>query len=277
MSSSSTTSQASALDSGMEALAGLNLLSLQETQGATSLIDTTAAISSMVDQLSGLPTTPPSLFIDLEGVELSRHGTISIMQIHNHTNGQNYLVDVKTLGRGAFSTPGALTVNTLKAVLESSSIPKVFFDVRNDSDALYSHYGIELRGAQDLQLMELAARAGSRKFISGLKKCIENDMPMTSIEKDNRAKAKDEGLKLFAPEKGGSYEVFNQRPLPEKIRIYCVQDVHYLPRLWEVYNRKLSARWRAKVQDATEHRVMQSQAPDYNGKGRHMTLAPRGW
>ncbi|KAI1160688.1 ribonuclease H-like protein [Nemania serpens] len=275
MSPLATTQQASVLGSSMEALKNLTL---NETHEETySFLDTTAAISSVVDEFSGLPSSPPSLYIDLEGVNLSRRGTISILQIHIRTTSQNYVVDVMKLGEAAFLTQGSRTVNTLKSILESPSIPKVFFDVRNDSDALYSHYGIELQGIQDLQLMEFATRTHRKTFVCGLKKCIEKDLPMTNTERHDWMMAKEEGLELFAPEKGGSYEVFNQRPLPEKIRIYCVQDVHYLPRLWDLYNRKLTGGWKTKVQDATEDRVVQSQARDFNGKGRHMTLAPEGW
>ncbi|TGJ84814.1 hypothetical protein E0Z10_g3982 [Xylaria hypoxylon] len=252
--------------------------SLNEPQDEShGVLDNIAAISSLVDKLSGLPSMPPSIYIDLEGVNLSRHGTISILQIHVRTTSQNYLLDIKTLGKAAFLTPGTRTLSTLKSILESSSIPKVFFDVRRDSDALYSHYGIQLQGIQDLQLMELATRTHGRTFISGLKKCIEKDMPMTSTEKRHWLMTKEEGLKLFDPEKGGSYEVFNQRPLPEKIRVYCVQDVHYLPCLWDVYNRKLTASWKTRVQRATDDRVAQSQTQDFNPKSPHMARAPEGW
>ncbi|KAI1126748.1 ribonuclease H-like protein [Nemania abortiva] len=244
---------------------------------AYSIIDTAPGISSLLDTLSGLPSDPPSIYIDLEGPNLSRHGSVSIMQIHLPTTSQNYLVDVTTLGAAAFLTQGAHTPSTLKDILESPSIPKVFFDVRMDSDALYSHYGIKLQGVQDLQLMELATRQGRKAFIFGLKRCFEKDMDMPITEREKWTAAKDEGRKLFAPEKGGSYEVFNQRPLSEKIALYCVQDVQYLPRLWGLYNQKLSAKWRVKVQDATGKRVLQSQAPDFNGEGQHMRLGPEGW
>ncbi|KAH8157573.1 hypothetical protein CIB48_g10679 [Xylaria polymorpha] len=222
-------------------------LSLNQTHG---ILDTSAAIASMIDTLSGLPSMPPSIYIDLEGVNLSRHGTVSILQIHVRTTSQTYL---------------------------SPFIPKVFFDVRRDSDALYSHYGIELQNIQDLQLMELATRTHGRNFINGLKKCIEKDMPMSSTERHDWLTTKEEGLKLFDPQKGGSYEVFNQRPLPEKIRIYCVQDVQYLPCLWDVYNRKLTAEWKTRVQCATEDRVERSQARDFNPNNPNMTRAPEGW
>lgn len=48
------------------------------------------------------------------------------------------------------------------------------------------------------------------------------------------------GLKLFAPERGGSYVIFNKRPMPQSIVEYCSQAVKYLPRLWTTYNSKLT-------------------------------------
>lgn len=153
-------------------------LSLEETQEASGMVDTAEAVSSMVDTLSGLPSTPPSIYVDLEGVNLSRHGTISILQIYVSTTAENYLVDVKTLGEAAFSTKGTSSSNTLKDILESESIPKVFFDVRNDSDALFSHYGIKLQGIHDVQLMEFATRMYPGFYICGLKKCIQRDVDM---------------------------------------------------------------------------------------------------
>ncbi|KAI0144640.1 ribonuclease H-like protein [Xylariaceae sp. FL1272] len=273
--SSSNTPHVATSDNGLDAL---QYLTLDEThKDINGLVGTAEAIAAMVDKLHGLPTHPPSLYIDLEGVNLSRHGTISILQIHVRTNSQNYLVDVKTLGEKAFSTRGTRTSTTLKSILESPLIPKVVFDIRNDSDALYSHYQIQVQGIQDLQLMELATRYGRKERIMGLKKCIEKDLPMTRIERLNWMRTKDEGLVLFAPEKGGTYEVFNERPLPEKIRMYCIQDVHFLPRLWDVYNRKLNPTWRARWEEATKARVLQSQTPNFDGKGQHMTLAPQGW
>ncbi|KAK5627045.1 hypothetical protein RRF57_002760 [Xylaria bambusicola] len=191
-------------------------------ENSDGLVDTISAISSMVDELSGLPTSPPSLYIDLEGVKSSRYGTLSILQIHARTTGKSYLIDAKTLQNHAFATPEVHTHNALKEILESPSIPKVFFDVRRDSDALYSHYGIALQGIQDLQLMELATRTSRKTFVSGLKKCVEMDLAMSPTERAIWTKEKEEGTSLFSPEKGGSYEVFNQRPLPEKIRLYCI-------------------------------------------------------
>ncbi|KAM0541752.1 hypothetical protein ACHAPJ_013109 [Fusarium lateritium] len=245
-------------------------------QPSVVFVDDTAAVSKLVDVLDSLPTDKPSIFIDLEGVNLSRHGTISIMQIYDHVAKRTYLVDVYILGSKCFSTPGS-NGRTLKQILESATIPKVFFDVRNDSDALYGNYQIDLAGIHDLQLMELATRTFSRRCVTGLSKCIEKDAPLSFIEIMTWMRTKEKGLHLFAPEKGGSYEVFNKRPLPEDIKLYCAQDVQILPRLWVHYNAKMGSRWREKVMAESKARVRLSQMASFNGKGRHMALAPVGW
>ncbi|KAF3799805.1 hypothetical protein GCG54_00009994 [Colletotrichum gloeosporioides] len=239
-------------------------------------VDTTAALARIVDALSGAVTSPPSLYVDLEGEYLGRLGTISIIQIYLSSRQQTYLIDVQTLGAASFSEPGT-NGTTLKTILESASITKVFFDVRNDSNALFSHFNIDLKGVEDLQLMELASRKSNKRLLYGLKKCIESDAPMTPGELLEWGRVKQQGLKLFSPDSGGSYAVFSQRPLPRDILSYCVQDVQYLPRLWKTYNEKLTPAWKLKVLQASQHRVIQSQAADYNGKGRHMAMAPKDW
>ncbi|CAI6087788.1 unnamed protein product [Clonostachys chloroleuca] len=244
-----------------------------------TFVDTQEVLSDAIDGLVDLPSSPPSLYVDLEGINLSRHGTISILQIHVRTTGHTYLIDVLTLGSLAFSTSGILhTETTLKSILESDQIPKVFFDVRNDSDALYSHYNISLSGIHDLQLMALATRnPGQRRVISGLAKCIEKDAPLSSVERSRLAAIKAKGSALFSPEKGGSYAVFDARPLSGEILDYCVQDTTILPRLWSHYDRQLSRAWDERVRDMSRRRVKESQSPAFNGKGQHMALGPVEW
>ncbi|PTU20307.1 hypothetical protein P175DRAFT_0517274 [Aspergillus ochraceoroseus IBT 24754] len=224
-----------------------------------NLVSTNADVAELVELLKKVPADPPSLFIDLEGVDLSRHGTISLLQIFALPQKQTHLVDIHKLKESAF-TQASVSGATLKDILESHSIKKVFFDVRNDSDALYSHFGINLAGIQDLQLMELATRRYSKKTNSWSWKAT-----------------KQQGLDLFAPERGGSYEVFNARPLAGEIIQYCIEDVRLLPRLWEKYNQKLTSHWRRKIDLEGQNRVRESQSSTFNGKGRHMTFAPKGW
>lgn len=239
----------------------------------SGLIDTRAAIASLVGSLSDLPNYPPSIYVDLEGVNLSRHGSISILQIYVRPTNKTYLVDVHTLKEEAFLT-SASNGQTLKGLLESSAISKAFFDIRNDSDALYSLFSIKVAGVCDIQLMELATRTFSKRCINGLAKCIERDLPMTKKERDDWKMTKDKGIRLFAPEHGGSYDVFNCRPLSDEVRKYCMQDVQFLPLLWLHYSSKLTQNWRRKVEDATNDRIKLSQSANFNGKGRHMALGP---
>ncbi|KAL7903800.1 ribonuclease H-like domain-containing protein [Trichoderma velutinum] len=176
-----------------------------------SLIDTVPRVSKMIDSLAGRPIEPPSIYIDVEGVNLCRHGTVSILQLYVLPSKQIYLIDVLSLRHECFTTRGE-SGNNLKDILESNAIPKVFFDVRNDSDALYSHFQIKLDGVLDLQLMKLATRSFSRRCVSGLSKCIEKDAPLSIHERRSWIQIKEKGQQLFNPDKGGSFEVFNERP-----------------------------------------------------------------
>jgi exonuclease 3'-5' domain-containing protein 1 len=186
-------------------------------------------------------------------------------------------VDVYTLKKKAFTVPSSKTGETLLSILESPERPKVFFDVRNDSDALFSHFGVKQAGVIDLQLMELATRSYPKRCVNGLAKCIDRDAPITEAQRGVWRESKDKGRQLFAPELGRSYEEFNARPLPESILAYCAQDVHILPDLWRHYDSRMSLGWKEKVEREAIDRVKQSQSPSYDGKGRHMALGPWRW
>ncbi|XHG05350.1 hypothetical protein AWENTII_008578 [Aspergillus wentii] len=240
------------------------------------LVDTCAGVAELVEALTDLPVSPPSLYVDLEGVNLSRHGTVSILQIYVLPQDQSYLVDVYTLGGEAFSTK-APNGRTLRDILESPTIPKVFFDVRNDSDALYGNFGVNLGGVQDLQLMELATRRFSRRYVSGLAKCIERDAIMPFAKRQLWKAAKEKGLDLYAPQRGGSFEVFNARPLSDDLALYCVQDVRSLPDLWETYHRRMTPAWAAMVEKTVRDRIAESQSASYESNGSQKALAPQGW
>lgn len=128
----------------------------------TEICDTTKGIGDLVDWLilrhSSLPEGhEPIIYIDLEGVDLCREGSISILTLLVvHSPGKPltdaYLIDVFSLGSQAFNTPG-IKETTLKDILQDEKIPKVFFDARNDSDALFAHFGVALHGVEDVQLM----------------------------------------------------------------------------------------------------------------------------
>ncbi|KAM0811431.1 putative Ribonuclease H-like domain-containing protein [Seiridium cardinale] len=275
MTSTVQTKQIGVEDSVTTVTSFLEVVHLQEDE-PYNFVDNPTKLSSVLDAIHDLPTNPPSLYIDLEGENLCRHGTISILQLYVYPTENTYLIDVYTLADAAFTTAGK-NGSTLKGILESSVVPKVFFDVRNDSDALYSHYKINLQGVQDLQLMELVTRQFAGRYINGLAKCIEKDLSFSPREKIAWQDTKKKGRQLFAPELGGSYKVFNDRPLSDAIKLYCVQDVKLLPRLWLHYNRLMTARKVEKVRQVAIERVRESQSSVYQPYGRQKALIPKGW
>ena len=240
------------------------------------LIDTLPSLTALLDELVAAQYGPTMLYVDLEGDDLSRHGTLSLMTVLVVPKQTVYLIDVTTLGATAFGTAGAKET-TLRNVLESGTYTKVFFDVRNDSDALFSLYGVSVSGVEDIQLMELASRDFSKRCVNGLAKCIDNDTAIDYAKRQQWRNVKEQGRKLFDPARGGSYKVFSERPLKAEVQEYCVQDVTLMPRLREVYRAKLCDAWWRKIEDETLARIRLSQSPGYNGKGRHMALGPTGW
>ena len=122
--------------------------------------------------------------------------------------------------------------------------------------------------------MESAKRTNttSRKYLNGLAKCIEQDMPYDS-DLTSWKLAKEKGGRLFKAEFGGSYKVFEQRPIPNEIISYCVGDVQYLPRLWSKF-RSSTIECRDLVKKETKKRVEASQKPEYQPHGSGRTLAP---
>ena len=92
---------------------------------------TTVSTASQMTTLSysisdaGPTSSVPSLYFDVEGINLSRHSPISIIQLHHRTpprpeDSHTYLIDLHVLGFQAFSTPSA-SGGTLRSVLESAA------------------------------------------------------------------------------------------------------------------------------------------------------------
>ena len=209
------------------------------------------------------------MYIDLEGSGLCCEGSLSILTLLIDTGiptRRVYLVDVHVLGAQAFDTSGVKR-KTLKDILQDEKIPKVFFDVRNDSNALFAHFSVALQGVEDVQLMESATRrtTASRKFLIGLARCVEENVSISLGGSDLASwkQAKEKGKQLFKAEHGGSYEVFNQRPIPEDIISYCVGDIRYLPELRDRFWKTQTSRWRDLVHQKSMKRVSASQKSDY--------------
>lgn len=239
------------------------------------MIDTLPALRAFLNDIP-VATDPPTLYVDLEGNNLSRHGTLSLVTIMVEPRHTMHLIDVTTLKKDAFTTADEGS-NTLQQILESSSITKVFFDVRRDSDALFHLFGVRVAGIQDLQLMEIATRSSAKRFLSGLAKCVEKDARLAFSEKVQWQATKNKGHRLFDPASGGSYAVLDERPLSPEMLAYCVQDVIHMPVLLDQYKAKLSDAWMVKVEQETAARIALSQSASFDPKGQRMAEAPAGW
>ncbi|KAK4135189.1 hypothetical protein BT67DRAFT_340341, partial [Trichocladium antarcticum] len=177
------------------------------------------------------------LYLDLEGNNLGRHGTISIITVLLHPQNTSHLVDILTLGAQVF-TSATMHGKTLQSILEDPAMEKVFWDVRADSDALCALYQVCLAGVFDLQLLEVQARPKNqnKKFIRGLSKCIDYDLEMKTPMKQRWMATKEAGKAAMdtAREKGHD-NIFTVRPMAMETVRYCVNDVVLLPALRKAY------------------------------------------
>lgn len=165
---------------------------------------------------------------------------------------------------------------TFREVLESESVPKVLFDVRNDADALFAHFRISLRGVHDLQLMEIATRKYPKKRLVGLARCIEYDIRLSSSALEVWKPTKAIGKIIFAPqpESDQSQDIINVRSMRPEVVAYCVNDLIYLPILWQTYNARISRPWALRVEVETLNRLRMSQDPSYDPRGGDRTKSP---
>ncbi|KAL7946448.1 ribonuclease H-like domain-containing protein [Trichoderma barbatum] len=246
----------------------------------TEFVNTLEGVASIADwvdrQDTWMKDIQPPMYIDLEGERLGRNGTVSLMTVLVYP-GESlehiFVIDIYTLGSAAFDAIGERG-KSLKNILEEPEISKVFFDVRNDSEALFALYGVRLRGVRDLQLMDSAARPNTqaRRLLSGLAKCMEF-VPLTAAQKAEWTLCKDKGERLWNPDKGGSYSVFNTRPLSAEVLRYCAGDVAYLPAMYKKYASKTN-RWRDFVLEASQKRVAASQGGENQPQGMERALSP---
>lgn len=164
--------------------------------------------------------------LDIEGVDLCRHGRVALIQICAG-NGHVFLFDITTMGASAFDArPGG---GCLRLLLENNNICKVVFDGRNDSDALYHIYWVRMRNLYDLQVLHALKYCDSEdRYLKGFKECLSRSGILAPREQAEANAIKDRGKLLFAPAYGGSYAVWEARPLCQALVDYAVADVRHM-------------------------------------------------
>lgn len=142
-----------------------------------TFVDTEALVRRMLDALPTYHSETPLLSIDLEGLDLGKsNGETYLMQIYDCKAHHLYTIDILTLGRKAFQTSASAGKWTLRKLLQSAWVLKLFCDIRGDSRALFTQFGIHLRGIKDIQNIELASRREPhrRHWRHGLVRLIES-------------------------------------------------------------------------------------------------------
>ena len=158
-----------------------------------------------------------TIAVDCEGVELSRFGSVTLINIA--VRGQVYLIDVLKIGSTVYD-------GGLCSILEDRSIQKLMFDCREDADALKHLYNVRLDGVLDVQLLEVMNRIRNRGYtkIRSLKHCLElfvSDKTMIEVKLKGRS-SMDQDNKLW-----------EKRPLSEDILKYASIDVLALFKLYD--------------------------------------------
>ncbi|KAM7201160.1 Ribonuclease H-like domain containing protein [Rhypophila sp. PSN 637] len=256
-------------------------------------------------------STPETLklYIDLEGQNLSREGTLSLMTVFVLPLNVTYLIDIYTLGSLAFTTSAAAPNDdgskvttadqenasngedtspmTLKSLLEDPTVPKYFWDVRNDADALWSHHKVRLAGVIDVQLFENASWRRDKTYLKGLDRCIEKDLNLEPTARQafavtkwevrdmmDTARARETVVRNAGSSTAQSSDIFARRPLDTKIIDYCVGDVVHLPALFDFYDKRINLEWRQKAMEESAKRVEEACSPGYQPNGLSKRFSP---
>jgi exonuclease 3'-5' domain-containing protein 1 len=270
-------------------------------------VDTKDLITKFLKTMATVPSGKLEISVDLEGNNLCRYGTISIVQVFVPEVVKVFLVDVTVLKEAAFettidtpitdiedrtikpypatTTPQSVITSTdgppctlvsLKAILESPYIPTIFYDCRNDSNALYFLFGVSLACVEDVQLMENIHWDDYDDTKSKLKN-IDHCMRLHG-GLDAEAQQEFSDLKNFvkAWAKREGYGIFDQRPIDERLKDYAAGDAMYLPRARDNLRAKLDDNQLRMAQIEAMDRVEESQSESYNPRGPGKSDAP-GW
>jgi exonuclease 3'-5' domain-containing protein 1 len=237
----------------------------------TTSASTLTLISAVPELEAFLSSIPPSstLYLDLEGNCLSRHGTITLITILIHPQRVVRLIDVLVLGNLAFTTASNNGKN-LKSIFEDPDIPKCAWDVRNDADALWALYHVGLAGVTDIQLLENASRADDKTYACGLDNSVQLDLKLGFMETYRWIRTKKEVQSLMPT------NVFAARPIDAKTAQYCVNDVMHLPDLHALYLRRIKGDWLTMAMEESARRVADAHSPGYDPQSPTKKLGPWG-
>jgi len=239
------------------------------------LVDT---LGSLMHLLATVESSAERLIaLDFEGVKLCRDGELCLVQLCLMDEPRMvYVIDVYELGKRCFSVC-TQRGTSLKSLIEDENYKKLWFDPRNDVDALYHQFQVFPNGIFDLQLAEVAdrrARGLNVQYVQGLGKVIWNCPNLSMEQKQFADRINLLGKNLFEPQNGGNYEIFRSRPLNPVILVYAAHDARHMLTLYqsiiatlpnsEVWIPKILAEGKRRAEWAyKDYVVPSSEAPDF--------------
>eukprot|EP00040_Diaphanoeca_grandis_P027380 m.155788 g.155788 ORF g.155788 m.155788 type:complete len:734 (-) comp30955_c0_seq2:226-2427(-) len=205
--------------------------------GRACLVDTLAQLDQVLDLFD--PNSDANfqtnanvdvVSLDLEGVNFGKDGTISTLQMCKVNSKDVFIIDIAKLKHKAF----AIETRSLRDILESEKITKLMWDCRSDASALFFEYRVKLAGVCDLQLLSVAVLCTAGKKMShlpGLGSILNASQytPLEGAEKSRLSQVKLLAHQLFAPDLGGSYHVWLDRPLKPILFEYATDCMYFHP------------------------------------------------
>jgi exonuclease 3'-5' domain-containing protein 1 len=156
--------------------------------------------------------------VDCEGYNLCRRGTISLIQIA--TKDKIYVFDITVLKDKAFELG-------LKGILTSHEILKLFFDARNDCDALYNLYYFIPKYFVDVQVLCME-EVYNRGNLCGVLSSIYRSFWVSDQDVMFIKGVKEKGRRIYRK----NNRVFDQRPLMKSIVNYAAEDARLIYNLF---------------------------------------------
>lgn len=167
--------------------------------------------------------------LDMEGCNLGRSGTTSLLQLSASTR-EVYIFDVVALGRELFSAAYLLPI------LSSPKIIKLCYDCRCDAEALFYQHGVMAFGLYDLQIVYTALfQSADDPFLKGMHKALQSPGVLQPTEIACVVKRKLAAKQEWA---ANNFDSVFARPLSAEFLQYCAADAAYLFRMhqqWSAY------------------------------------------
>jgi len=192
-------------------------------------VETEADLQKALETIS----THKLIGVDCEGVDLSRHGELCLIQISvpsKYNLFQVFVIDVVALGAKTFTSG-------LKTILEDSSVSKLFYDCRNDTDALEYQFKVRVNSIIDCQLLEVAHRRQKGQVMNRLPAYGVTFNGHFTYPSSNIIKIKGGMKDLYRR----SPKVWRNRPLSKDLISYAAYDSVMLHLFNEGYKANLSS------------------------------------